>query len=289
MMSMPSASQSFKERIAAALTNEAASTYRAVVRNSRMRRCRISSMSRRPWQLAQGKTPLLLSAKRAAADEERSRSALTSMQVNPCGASRPRLALRSSGAVSAAGRQRAWRTAGQTSSAQSRMRRAWMARRSTVSTFAATTASCACPKVCACGARSPTASARQGSAPRDHSRRTSAAANRAHGVLSVSARLASTQRHWRDSERRVDNSAAQRYEMDLTARAPLSLPPLAGVVTLVHARSPQTYPAMPRVRAYARSARTCAHAGLKVVPRCPFIASYIEAHPEFQDLLADPR
>ncbi|HEY4873499.1 MAG TPA: hypothetical protein VIH77_04665 [Steroidobacteraceae bacterium] len=25
------------------------------------------------------------------------------------------------------------------------------------------------------------------------------------------------------------------------------------------------------------------------MPRCSFVASYIEAHPEFQDLLADPR
>jgi predicted GNAT family acetyltransferase len=26
--------------------------------------------------------------------------------------------------------------------------------------------------------------------------------------------------------------------------------------------------------------------GLKVVPRCPFVASYIDRHPEFADLLA---
>lgn len=28
--------------------------------------------------------------------------------------------------------------------------------------------------------------------------------------------------------------------------------------------------------------------GLQVVPRCPFMASYIRRHPEYRDLVADP-
>ena len=35
----------------------------------------------------------------------------------------------------------------------------------------------------------------------------------------------------------------------------------------------------------ARRARRCAAAGLRVVPRCPFIASYIAGHEEFADLV----
>ena len=62
----------FKERIAAALTNEAASTYRAVVEEfTHETGADIVDVAAALAQLAQGKTPLLLSAKRAAADEER--------------------------------------------------------------------------------------------------------------------------------------------------------------------------------------------------------------------------
>src|ERR1700722_14655663 len=62
----------FKERIAVALTNEAASTYRAVVEEfTHETGADIVDVAAALAQLAQGKTPLLLSAKRAAADEER--------------------------------------------------------------------------------------------------------------------------------------------------------------------------------------------------------------------------
>ena len=63
----------FKERIAAALTHEAARTYRAVVEEfAHETGADIVDVAAALAQLAQGKTPLLLSAKRAAADEERS-------------------------------------------------------------------------------------------------------------------------------------------------------------------------------------------------------------------------
>src|SRR5580700_1617416 len=62
----------FKERIAAILTNEAARTYRAVVEEfAHESGADIVDVAAALAQLAQGKTPLLLSAKRAAADEER--------------------------------------------------------------------------------------------------------------------------------------------------------------------------------------------------------------------------
>jgi ATP-dependent RNA helicase DeaD len=65
----------FKERIAAVLPSEAAGTYRAVVEEfARETGADIFDVAAALAQLAQGKTPLFLSAKRAAADEERVRT-----------------------------------------------------------------------------------------------------------------------------------------------------------------------------------------------------------------------
>jgi ATP-dependent RNA helicase DeaD len=62
----------FKERIAGALTSEAAGTYRAVVEEfAHETGADIVDVAAALAQLAQGKTPLLLSAKRVAAEEER--------------------------------------------------------------------------------------------------------------------------------------------------------------------------------------------------------------------------
>ena len=62
----------FKERIAAALTSEVAATYRAVVEEfAHETGVDIVDVAAALAQLAQGKTPLLLNAKRAAAEEEK--------------------------------------------------------------------------------------------------------------------------------------------------------------------------------------------------------------------------
>ena len=62
----------FKERIAGALTSEAAGTYRAVVEEfAHESGADIVAVAAALAQLAQGKTPLLLSPKRAALEEER--------------------------------------------------------------------------------------------------------------------------------------------------------------------------------------------------------------------------
>jgi hypothetical protein len=89
----------------------------------------------------------------------------------------------------------------------------------------------------------------------------------------------------------VDNSAAQRYEMDLDGKSAfITYRRSPGVVTLVHAEVPQDLSGHGLGSELTHGALELARTqGLKVVPRCPFIASYIEAHPEFQDLLADPR
>jgi ATP-dependent RNA helicase DeaD len=65
----------FKERIAAALTSEAASTYRAVIEEfAHESGVDIVDVAAALAQLAQGKTPLLLNAKRVAAEEEKARA-----------------------------------------------------------------------------------------------------------------------------------------------------------------------------------------------------------------------
>ena len=65
----------FKERIAAALTSEAASTYRAVIEEfAHETGVDIVDVAAALAQLAQGKTPLLLNAKRVAAQEEKARA-----------------------------------------------------------------------------------------------------------------------------------------------------------------------------------------------------------------------
>jgi len=62
----------FKERIAAALTSEVATTYRAVVEEfAHEAGVDMIDVAAALAQLAQGKTPLLLNAKRAAAEEEK--------------------------------------------------------------------------------------------------------------------------------------------------------------------------------------------------------------------------
>jgi hypothetical protein len=69
----------------------------------------------------------------------------------------------------------------------------------------------------------------------------------------------------------VDNSAAQRYEMDVGGKSAF----------ITYRRSPAEL-----AHGALELART---QGLKVVPRCSFIANYIRKHTEFQDLLAEPR
>jgi predicted GNAT family acetyltransferase len=89
----------------------------------------------------------------------------------------------------------------------------------------------------------------------------------------------------------VDNSAAQRYEMDVDGRSTfIAYRRSPGVVTLVHAEVPPDLSGHGIGSELARGALQLARTqGLKVVPRCSFIANYIQAHPEFQDLVADGR
>jgi hypothetical protein len=87
-----------------------------------------------------------------------------------------------------------------------------------------------------------------------------------------------------------DNSVGERYELDAAGTtAFITYRRSAGVVTLLHAEVPQELSGQGLGSQLVRGALELVRAqGAKVVPRCPFIASYMEKHPEFQDLRVDP-
>lgn len=84
------------------------------------------------------------------------------------------------------------------------------------------------------------------------------------------------------------NPALHRFELDVDGGHALAFYRLAdGVMTFTHTEVPaylrgrgigsqMMHGVLTKVRAQ----------GLKVVPRCPFVADYIDRHPEFADLLA---
>ena len=84
------------------------------------------------------------------------------------------------------------------------------------------------------------------------------------------------------------NSALHRFEMDVAGGPALAVYRLAdGVMTFTHTEVPAAlrgrgvgsqmmHGVLLNVRAQ----------GLKVVPRCPFVADFIDRHPQYADLLA---
>jgi uncharacterized protein len=88
-----------------------------------------------------------------------------------------------------------------------------------------------------------------------------------------------------------DNSASQRYEMHVEGRSAfITYRRLADVMTLLHAEVPPELSGRGVGSALAKGTLELAREqGYKVVARCPFIASYITRHAEFQDLLGAPQ
>jgi uncharacterized protein len=84
-----------------------------------------------------------------------------------------------------------------------------------------------------------------------------------------------------------DNKAQHRFEMnagDDPAIAYYSLAP--GVITLTHTEVPAALRGQDIASRLMRSVLETARAqGLKVVPRCSFVAAFMRRHPEFNDLL----
>ena len=84
------------------------------------------------------------------------------------------------------------------------------------------------------------------------------------------------------------NAARNRYEFDVEGGEALAFYRLAdGVMTFTHTEVPADLRGRglgsQMMRAVLQDVRA---QGLKVVPRCPFVADYIRRHPEFADLLA---
>ncbi len=60
-----------------------------------------------------------------------------------------------------------------------------------------------------------------------------------------------------------------------------------GVITLVHTEVDPAHGGQGHAATLARGALDDARSrGLKVVPSCPYVASYIEKHPDYADLVA---
>ena len=84
------------------------------------------------------------------------------------------------------------------------------------------------------------------------------------------------------------NAAANRYEFDVDGGEALAFYRRAdGVMTFTHTEVPAQLRGRglgsQMMQAVLRDVRA---QGLKVVPRCPFVADYIRRNPEFADLLA---
>ena len=85
-----------------------------------------------------------------------------------------------------------------------------------------------------------------------------------------------------------DNPDRHRFELDADGHVAVSNYTRAGnVITIQHTEVPKELGGRGIGSALARGVLEFARAqGLKVVPRCPFVKSYIDKHPEFADLLA---
>ena len=85
-----------------------------------------------------------------------------------------------------------------------------------------------------------------------------------------------------------DNADRHRFELDADGHVAFSNYARAGnVITIQHTEVPKELGGRGIGSALARGVLELARGqGLKVVPRCPFVKSYIDKHPEFADLLA---
>lgn len=86
----------------------------------------------------------------------------------------------------------------------------------------------------------------------------------------------------------IDNKQANRFEMELDGHtAFVTYRRRDGVISLDHAEVPRALEGRGLGGALVKATLDAARAeGLKVVPRCSFVAAYMRRHPEFADLLA---
>jgi uncharacterized protein len=85
-----------------------------------------------------------------------------------------------------------------------------------------------------------------------------------------------------------DNPDARRYELAVDGNTAFSQYRLsADTITFLHTEVPKALEGHGIGSRLVRGELEAARArGLKVIPKCPFVAAYIRKHPEFQDLLA---
>jgi predicted GNAT family acetyltransferase len=83
-----------------------------------------------------------------------------------------------------------------------------------------------------------------------------------------------------------DNTELHRFELDADGNTAYSdYRRAGGVLTVLHTKVPKELEGRRIGSALARGLLEIARAqGLKVVPRCPFVAAYIDKHPEYADL-----
>jgi predicted GNAT family acetyltransferase len=87
----------------------------------------------------------------------------------------------------------------------------------------------------------------------------------------------------------VDNTARSRFEVDVDGLPAVAEYVMNGdTITFTHTHVPAHHQGQGIGESLAKAALDSARERhLKVVPQCAFIAAYIEAHPEYKDLLAE--
>lgn len=86
-----------------------------------------------------------------------------------------------------------------------------------------------------------------------------------------------------------NNAARNRYELTVgDATAVVKYEKRDGTIVFTHTEVPDSMAGQGIGSALARGALEDARSnGQKVVPVCPFVAKYIQRHPEYQDLVAE--
>lgn len=86
----------------------------------------------------------------------------------------------------------------------------------------------------------------------------------------------------------TDNTERQRFELDVEGHtAFINYRQHGPVITMIHAEVPPELNGRGIGSALARGALDLVRSRQQtVLPRCPFVASYIKRHPEYQALLA---
>jgi uncharacterized protein len=86
----------------------------------------------------------------------------------------------------------------------------------------------------------------------------------------------------------TDNEAAHRFEIEVEGRKAVAVyERRPGLTIFLHAEVPPAFAGRGIGSQLAKGALDQTRArGDKVIARCPFIAAYIDKHPEYRDLLA---